>query len=125
MQIVDNGKLSHAAIPGIDHVTLAGSDQGLSQLSVWQQRMDPGQATPPHRHDCEEVVICNAGRGRIEVEGRSLSFGADCTLVIPRNVMHQIFNDGDLPLVTTAIFSTSPVDVRAPDGSPMQLPWRS
>ena len=50
-----------ASLPGIDHLTLAGGAQGLSSLSVWQQSIDAGEATPPHRHDCEEVVVVGEG----------------------------------------------------------------
>ncbi|MGQ0700731.1 MAG: cupin domain-containing protein [Panacagrimonas sp.] len=124
MHILNNAELPHASMPGIDHVTLAGSAQGLRQLSVWQQVLEPGSATPPHRHDCEEVVLCSAGRGEIHVDGREVfSFAAGTTVCVPRNALHQIFNSGSEPLGMVAIFSTSPVDARFPDGSPIKLPW--
>jgi quercetin dioxygenase-like cupin family protein len=57
MCVIQNSELPRAALPGIEHVTLAGSDNGLNNLSVWKQSVAPGGATPPHRHDCEEVVL--------------------------------------------------------------------
>lgn len=126
MHILNNAELPHAVMPGIDHVTLAGSAQGLRQLSVWQQVLEPGAVTPPHRHDCEEVVLCSAGRGEIHVDGREVfRFSVGTTVCIPRNALHQIFNAGNEPLGIVAILSVSPVDARFPDGSPIELPWAS
>jgi len=113
----------HAALPGIDHLTLAGGDQGLRGLSVWQQSIDPGEATPPHRHDCEEVVVVTEGSGLLEVDGVQQAFSAPCTLVVPRNAPHQILSTGSAPLRLVAAFSVSPVQAFFPDGTPIPLPW--
>jgi quercetin dioxygenase-like cupin family protein len=105
------------AIAGISHRTLAGQAEGLRHLSVWQQTMAPGAATPPHRHRCEEVVLVTGG----EVH----RIRAGQTLVLPPDVDHQIFNTGSGPLDTTAVFAATPVPVDLPDGTPLALPWRS
>lgn len=125
MHVIDNSNLPHAALPGIDHVTLAGSAQGLSRLSVWRQSLAPGSATPPHRHDCEEVVLVLAGRGTLHIDGTEREFGPDTTLVVPPDVPHRIVNTGIEPLQVLGIFGVSPVEVRLPDGTPLDLPWQS
>jgi mannose-6-phosphate isomerase-like protein (cupin superfamily) len=125
LKIINNNLLTHAHIPGIDHVTIAGSGDGLRHLSVWRQSMRAGSATPLHRHDCEEVVLCEAGRGVIDIGGKRYPFSANHTLVIPPDVEHQIFNVGYGPLETLAVFSRAPVEVTHPDGSSLKLPWRS
>lgn len=125
MHVVDNTELPRAALPGLDHATLAGTDNGLSRLSVWRQTIEPGAATPPHRHDCEEVVVVTTGSGELHIHGRVERFGPDSTLVIPGNVDHQIINTGTEPMSLVAAFSTTPVEVVLPDGSPLPLPWRS
>ncbi|HWS74259.1 MAG TPA: cupin domain-containing protein [Quisquiliibacterium sp.] len=112
-----------ACLPGVDHLTLAGGAQGLSGLSIWQQSIDAGEATPPHRHDCEEVVVVSEGSGVLELEGVQHAFSAPCTLVVPRNAPHQILNTGSGPLRLLAAFSVSPVQAFFPDGSPIPLPW--
>ena len=112
-------------IPGVAHVTLAGSDHGLSQLSVWRQSMAPGGCTPPHSHDVEELVMCDAGRGEIHIGGTVHAFRAGQAIVLPAGVPHQIFTTGDEPLVTTAVFPQTPVAVRLPGGEPLELPWRT
>lgn len=125
MHVIDNTQLPRAALPGLAHTTLAGADNGLAHLSIWRQTIEPGAATPPHRHDCEEVVVVASGSGELHIEGRVERFGPDSTLAIPANVDHQILNTGSEPMNLVAAFSVSPVEVVLPDGSPLPLPWRS
>jgi mannose-6-phosphate isomerase-like protein (cupin superfamily) len=125
MKAIDNSSLPHAQLPGLDHVTLAGADVGLRKLSVWQQTIAPGGATPPHFHDCEEVVLVTAGSGAIYVPDGSYSFGAGTTLLIPPLEEHQIVNTGSAPMELVGIFSATPVGVFAPGGESLDLPWRS
>jgi quercetin dioxygenase-like cupin family protein len=123
MYVIDQPTPTAAPIPGIAHATWAGADEGLSQLSVWRQTLSPGAATPPHAHDCDEVVLCNAGGGELHVDGGVHAFGAGHTLVIPKDTPHQIVNTGAEPLECIGLFGASPVNV--PDGSKLELPWRS
>ena len=125
MIVTQHSELPRAALPGIEHMTLAGAPLGLKQLSVWRQSVAPGGATPPHRHDCEEVVLVHAGQGELHVNGQVHAFGPDTTVVVPRNAAHQIINVGRTPLELTGIFSTTPVQVFFPDGQPIELPWQS
>lgn len=125
MYVLSSESPTPSAIPGIDHATLAGNADGLRKLSIWKQSVAPGSATPPHRHDCEEVVLCNAGSGELHIAGRVERFGADMTVVIPANADHQIISVGDVPLEFTAVFSMSPVEAHFPSGEMIELPWRS
>lgn len=111
-------------IPGIAHRTLAGAEHGLTNLAVWFQRIDAGGATPPHRHDCEEVVIVQQGEGTLLVNGAEQRFKAGDTLILPRNELHQILNTGAGVLQLLAAFSAAPVQVELPDGMPLALPWQ-
>jgi quercetin dioxygenase-like cupin family protein len=125
MYVFRNVDAATAAIPGVRHQTLAGQASGLAQLSVWRQVLDGGAATPPHRHDCEEVVLVEAGSGELRVDGIAHPFGPGTTLVIPPAVDHQIVNTGTAPMHVVAVFSVSPVAVLRPDGEPLPLPWNS
>lgn len=110
-------------IDGVAHATWAGQAQGLSQLSLWRQSMQPGTATPPHCHDCDEVVLCTAGQGEVHVDGQVHRFDAHSLLVFRRGQIHQIFNTGGQPLDTIGILGASPVVTRGPDGDALRLPW--
>lgn len=123
MNVIQNSELPRAALPGIDNVTLAGSPNGLQNLSVWRSCMAPGAATPPHRHDCEEVVLIQSGQGVLYLDGQEHRFGPDSTLIVPRNLPHQILNCGDGPMELIGIFAMSPVEVFSPEGQPIVLPW--
>lgn len=125
MNVIEQSLPAATPIPGIEHATWAGSDEGLRQLSVWRQSVAPGGATPPHSHDCDEVVLCLAGWGELHIEGEVHTFAAHSTLIIPSGAPHQIFNTGALPMETIGLFGASPVNVFLPDGSRLELPWRS
>ena len=112
-------------LPGLQHATIAGSEHGLHQLSVWRQSIAPGAATPPHRHDCDEVVVCLAGGGTLLIDGAAHRFVAGQTMVLPAAIDHQIVNDGQEALETVAALAAAPVEVCLPDGTPLQLPWQT
>jgi len=112
-------------IPGVQHATWAAADDGLQALSVWRQTLAPGAATPPHRHEVDEVVLCLAGRGEVHIDGLVHAFGADCTVALPGRQVHQLFNVGAQPLELVAVFPATPVVTVLPDGQPLALPWRS
>lgn len=125
MHVIEQARPEPTPIAGIAHATWAGSAEGLSQLSVWRQSVAPGGATPPHRHDCDEVVLCIGGSGEVHIDGRAHRFGADTTLVLPRGLLHQIFNTGAATLETIGVFAATPVGTALPDGEAIDLPWRT
>lgn len=123
MEIVEQQSPRATPLPGIGHATWAGAAQGLSQLSLWRQTLAPGAATPPHRHDCDEVVLCLAGEGSVGEGAASAGFRAGQTIVLPAGRDHQIVNSGRGPLEIIGIFGASPVATRLPDGLLLELPW--
>lgn len=125
MQILTNHAPEPTPIPGIAHVTLAGSPTGLHNLSVWKQSVEAGHLTPPHQHDCEEVVVCLGGSGELHADGEVTRFGAGQTIVIPAGVPHQLVSVGPGALELIAAFSMTPVPTTFPDGQVLELPWQS
>lgn len=125
MHVIEQERPAPMPLPGLLHATWAGEADGLSQLSVWRQTLAPGAATPPHKHDCDEVVLCLGGCGELHVDGAVKRFGGDSTLVLPREREHQILNAGPVPLELIGIFGRTPVGTFAPDGAVLCLPWRT
>ena len=125
MNVIEQTRPVATPIPGIAHATWASAAQGLEQLSVWRQTLAPGAATPPHRHDCDEVVLCLSGLGEVHHGGRAQRFGADTTVVLPKGSVHQLFNVGAQPLELVGIFAATPVAAYLPDGEAIELPWAS
>lgn len=125
MHVIRQTPPETSPLPGVAHTTWAGEADGLSQLSVWRQTMAPGGATPPHSHDCDEVVLCLGGTGELHGDGQVRRFGADSTLILPKGRVHQIVNVGTTPLETLGIFAATPVATRSPEGDALDLPWRT
>lgn len=125
MYVIEQDRPAPTPIPGIAHSTLAGAANGLRELSVWRQTLAPGAASPPHRHDCDEVVLCHSGWGELHIDGRVERFGADSTVILPGGRVHQLFNVGPEPLEITGVFAATPVATYLPDGAALELPWRS
>jgi quercetin dioxygenase-like cupin family protein len=124
MTIYSNADFFPNVLPGLAHRTRAGAEHGLERLAIWSQRIDPQGATPPHTHDCEEVVLVQEGEGTLIFEGEERRFRAGDTIIVPPSAPHQIINSGDQPLVLVAAFSTANVCVKLPDGTPLDLPWQ-
>lgn len=125
MSVITQTPPAPTAIPGVSHATWAGQADGLSQLSLWRQSLAAGAATPPHGHDCDEVVLCLSGEGELHLDGAVARFGPGSTLLLPRGGTHQIFNAGSAPLEILGVFGGTPVGTWLPDGSALPLPWRS
>ena len=124
MAIKHGAALPPSGIPGIFHLTVASCDTGQS-VSVWRQRIDAAHGTPPHRHLCDEVVTVQRGSADLLVGGTHRRLATGDTVVLPANADHQILNAGTEPLELIAVFNESPVQTEAPDGTAMDLPWRS
>jgi quercetin dioxygenase-like cupin family protein len=83
--------------------------------------MDADSATPPHRHDTEEVVLFLKGNGRATVADREVRFAAGDTLVLPAGQVHQLFAETDCEFVSAMPLGGT---VQLPDGVVIDLPWR-
>lgn len=125
MIVIEQSRPEPTPIPGVAHATWAGAADGLTQLSVWRQTLQPGAATPPHCHDCDEVVLCESGRGEVHIDGTAHRFAGGTTLVLTKGPVHQIINTGDRPMEILGIFGRTPVGTCLPDGSALPLPWRT
>jgi quercetin dioxygenase-like cupin family protein len=125
MNVIEQARPASVGMPGIAHATWAGSADGLTQVSVWRQTLAPGAATPPHSHDCDEVVMCQSGLGELHADGEVQRFGGDSTIALPRGKVHQIFNVGETPLELLAALGGTPVGTFLPDGEAIALPWRT
>lgn len=52
----------------------------------------PGQHTPLHRHNCEEVYYALQGRGELESEGERFPFEVGDAIFNKENTAHRVFN---------------------------------
>lgn len=125
MKVIEQSRPVDTSLPGVAHATWAGQADGLEHISIWRQTLAPGAATPSHRHDCDEVVLCLSGWGEVHTENRVQRFGADNMVVLPKGHDHQLCNVGSQPLEIVGLFGATPVLTRLPDGKAIDLPWRT
>ena len=123
MKVVTIDDLLLIKLPGATHRTLAGAMNGVMQAEVWFQTLEPGQATPMHQHNCEEVVITSSGRGVCVCGNERSEFGPGSVLTLQPNVAHQLMSIGEEPLSAYAFFTMGPVIVEAPGGGHIPMPW--
>ncbi|MBV6303377.1 cupin domain-containing protein [Candidimonas humi] len=123
MPVIDINALPSFQIPGIEHKTVAGPRDHMRQMEMWMQTIEPGGATPVHRHDCEEAIVVLSGSGQCVVDGVTTPFGPNCTLTFLPNQVHQICNTGTVPMNIVAALSMAPVDVETEFGQRVTLPW--
>ncbi len=121
--IVKHDQVKEHNLPGLSHRTVAGPLQGFQTLEVWIQTVDPGAATPVHRHNCEEAIVILEGHGVLALEGLEQAFGPGETLVVPRDAVHQVTCTGTEPLRLVAALGAAPVRVHSATNERIPLPW--
>jgi quercetin dioxygenase-like cupin family protein len=123
MPVFDNATIPTLQLPGLRHQTLASLDHEVRSMEVWMQTIEPGGATPVHRHACEEVIVVLSGSGRLTVDGETREFGPNSTIIVPPDAIHQIINSGSDPMFVVAALGMGPVRVRTAEGDPLPVPW--
>lgn len=123
MPVIDNETLEKLVLPGLEHRTIAGVEQGVKTMEVWLQTLAPGAVTPVHRHACEEVIVILSGSGTCTIAGKETAFGPNSTLVVEPDAIHQLSNTCDEPMTLVAALGMAPVRVRNADGTRLPLPW--
>jgi quercetin dioxygenase-like cupin family protein len=107
-------------LQGNHMVGLAPGDHAAN-VEVWRACMEAGAATPPHRHDTEEVVVVLRGRGRATIGDEEVTFGPGDTIVLPAGKLHQIFSETESESIAVMPRRST---IRSADGEVMNLPWR-
>jgi quercetin dioxygenase-like cupin family protein len=121
MSIFRNEQNEVHSLHGNHIAGLATPASGARQVELWRGRMDAQSASPPHRHDTEEVVLFLKGSGRATIADREVTFRAGDTVMLPAGVLHQLFADTECEFVSAMPLGGT---VRLPDGVVMDLPWR-
>ena len=125
MTVIHNEDLQMLELPGLQHQTIGGHEQGLKTMEVWLQTIAPGAATPVHCHACEEVILILPDSGTCMEEGDSTLFGASSTLILKPDAVHQIANTSDEEMKLVAALSMAPVRVKTAEEEPLPVPWEA
>ena len=96
---------------------------GAKEIEVWQSSLGPGDHTPRHSHDCEEVFIFLKGEGKVNINNEDIYYKAPCTIIIPPDVEHEVFNLSNEPSLHFTLLRIGSTIWDSQD-RPMTLPWR-
>lgn len=108
-------KKAHFLNPGANrHQKSLGDEVGLKHIGVHLNSIEPGQySTELHYHLCEEeAVYILSGTGLATIGDEKLKVGPGDFMGFPANgVAHDLFNDGDEPLVFLVVGQRLEFDV--------------
>lgn len=121
MSVFRNDQNEVHSLHGNHIAGVATPTSGARQVEMWRGRMEAQSASPPHRHDTEEVVLFLKGNGRATISGREIRFQAGDTVMLPAGELHQLFADTECEFVSAMPLGGT---VQLPDGVVMDLPWR-
>lgn len=124
MSVINNATVGKFSLPGLIHQTLASHAQGVSGMEVWMQTIAPGAATPVHRHACEEIIVILRGSGQVTIAGEEEMFGANSTIIVPPDAVHQLVNSGAEEMFLLGVLGVTPVNVTTAEGETIPLPWQ-
>jgi quercetin dioxygenase-like cupin family protein len=99
--------------------TLASPSLAGASQSLWQVRMEPGQAGPWHRMDREQLWTVVVGGVTVEFGGASSELGPGDTVVLPAGELRRIIANAG-----ASVLVTCPAGARAamPDGTDRGVP---
>jgi mannose-6-phosphate isomerase-like protein (cupin superfamily) len=86
---------------------LVGADHGIDGISVILVEAPPGSSVSLHRHDYDEVIIVQAGRGLFRAGDDEAEVGGGALVVVPAGTPHGFRNVGSEPLVQVDIHASS------------------
>jgi mannose-6-phosphate isomerase-like protein (cupin superfamily) len=84
-----------------------GEDHHVSGISFLVVEAPPGRGPRLHRHNYDEVIVIQEGRGRFIAGEVDVELGAGDTLVIPAGTPHSFVNIGPTMLRQVDIHANS------------------
>lgn len=95
MSVIREADNRRTETPNAVMTTLASSTQGGSRIALWRVEMAPEASGPPHIFDTEQVWTVLDGGARIELAGDQLTVATGDTMILPADVLRQVFADAE------------------------------
>jgi len=83
---------------GVSIRWVIGKDDGAPHFAMRVIEVEPGYATPYHRHGWEHEVFILSGRGVVKGNGSEQAFEEGSAIFIPGDELHQFLNTGSTVL---------------------------
>lgn len=110
---------------GVRDLKLVYPETGLEArtLCLGVVEIDPGQHSPLHRHNCEEVYYVVQGEGELESDGTRHPLKPGSAALNRPNTVHRVWNTGSetLRLVVVAGIMLVPLLPRWPTEAPYEV----
>ena len=106
------------------NINIKNISENSSEYEVWHSEIGADSCTPKHKHNVEEVFVFIEGEGKVTIGDEEYNYKSPCTVVLPANIEHQIFNTGDTPTRHIVILEKHSL-IYNKDGNIMNLPWRN
>lgn len=96
-QDILDGAPMQQANNAVRDLKLVYPDTGLDARTMCMGlvEIDPGHASPMHRHNCEEIYYVLSGNGVLEIEGEEHALVAGGASFQRPNLKHRVVNSGD------------------------------
>lgn len=102
---------------GLSHRVLdAPRLDGLVNVELWNQVVEPGAETPVHWHECAEAVVVLSGTGDAISERGAVTVSPGMALSFEPGEIHQIVNREEDPVELVAILGERPARTFTLDG---------
>ena len=91
------------------HWLVSKKTNGARELTIGATTLPVGGSNPRHRHpNCEEALYVLSGEIEHHIDGTpSIRMKAGDTILIPRDLVHQAVNIGDVPAELLVSFSSA------------------
>lgn len=121
MAVIRGSEIEDIEFMGNVMAGLATRRRGALEVAVWRNRTLAGEATPPHRHDHEQVIVVLAGRGVYREGSVEHPFAPGDVIVEPAETVHQLVAGEEVFEAIAAM----PAGTRTftPEGEELYLPW--
>lgn len=100
---IESLKVQSDDVKGVTMHVAIGPDQGAQNFTMRVFEVEPGGYTYSHRHDFEHEIFFHQGVGEVFFENTKTEVEAGSIAFIPPDVLHQIKNTGDGPLVFVCV----------------------
>ena len=124
-QDILDGSPMQQADKAVRDLKLVYPDTGLDArtLCMGLVEIDPGHASPMHRHNCEEVYYVLSGRGEVEIDGEKHPLVEGGASLQRPNLAHRVINTGDetLRLLVIGGIMMVPLWPEWPTSSPYEI----
>lgn len=70
------------------------------------------------------MIVVLRGSGKVTIESEETKFGANSTIIVPHDAVHQLVNSGPEEMFLIGALGITPVRVTTVEGETIPLPWQ-